>query len=58
MRSSREWVWMEKRKVQELSPGEDQSYSIEAAITKNTFATAKAYLKTSLTNLLVQWLFN
>lgn len=49
---------MEKRKVQELSPGEDQSYSIEAAITKNTFATAKAYLKTSLTNLLVQWLFN
>ena len=30
----REWMWMEKRNVQELSPGEAQTQSSDAAIIK------------------------
>lgn len=49
MRSSREWVWIGKRKLQVLSLGQDQT-----AITKNTSEMAKAYTQASLTNLFAQ----
>ena len=40
----REWVWIGKRKVQALSPGQDQT-----AIAK-TLDLSKAYTQTSLNN--------
>lgn len=54
MRSSKEWVWIGKRKLQVLSLGQDQT-----AITKNTSEMAKAYyMQASLTNPFAQQLFH